>query len=1125
MLDRSWFERRRGASLEFSILGPLEVRADGQAIGTGTSKEWALLALLLLNADRVVPVARLVDELWGERVPGSARKMVQISVSQLRKQLPAGLIQTKAPGYRLNLGEHGLDLRRFEQLAARGREALRSGRAMQAADMLGEALELWRGTALAEFSEPFAAVERARLAERELACLEDRIDADLALGRHHEIVADLEALVHRQALRERPRSQLMLALYRAGRHAEALDAYQAFRRLLAEELGIEPSEALKDLERRILRQDASLSLPAPMTPVCDATGLPAPEPLVSAVAERPVGRDAELSLLEQRLAEARGGQRSVVFVTGEAGIGKTTIVESFVATVSGAEFLIGHGQCVEHRGAGEPYLPVLDALGRLCRQPGGDAVVQVLARVAPTWLAQLPSLVADDVHEALERRLAGATHERMLRELLDGLDDLASRWTLVLVLEDLHWSDPSTLDLLDALAHRREAARLLVLGTYRRADALARPQSVYELEQTLRPRGLCTEIAVGALNQEALEAYVARRFSVGVSPVAVARLLRERAGGKPLFAKMLFESWLERGLVARDGAPIDADVLAADIPDGVRELIEQLRRRLSSDDAALLGAASLVGRRFSAAAAAAALESDEDAVEARCEALARTGVFLDPAGTEEWPDGTVASRYAFGHDLQTEVLYDLLPAGQRARMHRRVGRRLEAAFATDGSAAALLASHFVRAHDAAKAVPHLARAGEQALRQNAHREAVAHLTEALRQLERLPPSRNRDEQELALLTRLGPAQITLGGYASPDAAETYDRARAASTRLGDGTYLLPVLYGLWNNAIVGGRHDEALAVGEDFLRLATELDDAAMSVACRAVGLPLFFLGRLEEARACLERAVAAPVENVRALLDRYGEDPRMAGRVTLSWQLWLLGYPERAARASAAAVEEARALDHPFSLVYALMCATLLHHFRRDVAATRRHAEETAALARAHDIALFAMWATIPLQWACALDGTPDGDTELMRRSMEAAADVGALVFRPYWLSLAAEVEANAGEVEAALATVGEALEAAAGNGERFWEAELHRQRGELELRRGDAEAAAAAFARAAEVARRQGALTLELRAAMSATALPEATDSARAALADAYAAFEEGHDSADLIAAREALGAASLG
>jgi DNA-binding SARP family transcriptional activator len=1111
--------------MEFSVLGPLDVLDEGRAVDTGASKEWALLALLLLNADRVVPVDRLVDELWGPRVPGSAHKMVQIYVSQLRKLLPRGLIQTRAPGYRLALGEHVLDLRRFERLTAEGREALRSGRAAEAAETLREALALWRGAALAEFSEPFAEVERARLEEERLACVEDRIDADLARGRHHELVADVEALVRRQPLRERPRSQLMLALYRAGRHAEALDAYHSFRRLLDEELGIEPSEALKELERRILRQDASLAPTAATVPAPDSAVVARPAPLAWA-AERPLGRDRELARLEELLAEAREGQRRVVFVAGEAGIGKTTIVESFVGSAVGAELMVGHGQCVEHRGAGEPYLPVLDALGRLCRQSGGEAVVETLAQLAPTWLAQLPSFVPDDDREALERRLAGATHERMLRELVDALDALAAGPTVVLVLEDLHWSDPSTLDLLDALARRREPARLLVLGTYRRADALAHPQSVHELEQTLRVRGLCATIAVGALDEGALGAYLARRLSAASSPAGLARLLRERTGGKPLFATMLLESWLERGLIKSDGAPIDLAVLAADVPESVRDLIEQLRRQLDPDDATLLGAASVVGRRFSAAAVAAALERDEVAVEARCDALARAGHFLDLVGSEEWPDGTVASRYAFGHDLQTEVLYDLLPAGQRVRMHARVGRRLEAAFATDERAAALLASHYVRARDPAKAVPHLARAAEQALRRNAHREAVVHLTEALRLLERLPESRERDERELALLTTLGPAQITLGGYASPQAAETYARARDASTRLGDGSYLLPVLYGLWNDAIVGARHEEALAIGENFLQIADELRDASVPVACRAVALPHFFAGRSDVARALLERALQErSVERRRALLERYGEDPHVASGATLAWQLWLLGRPDTAVQVSASAIAEARAVGHPFSLVYALTCGALLHHFRREPGTTKTYAEEVAAVAREHEIMLFAIWSRIPLGWVRSFEAPPGGDVDELRAAIDEAATTGAHVFRPYWLSQIADVAMRGGDPGAARAALTEAFEVAASTGERFWEAELHRQRGELELGVGDEQAAADAFGRAADVARAQGARALELRAAVSATTLPSAAAEARAALADLYAAFEEGHDTVDLAAAREALGVTAVG
>jgi len=249
--------------VDFQILGPLEVADGARPVELTGGKQRALLALLLLHAGRVVPVERLVDDLWGEEVPDSARKMIQIFVSQLRKQLPPGLIQTRPPGYLCALDGHSLDLHRLATLQARGREAFASGRADEAAAALGAALDLWRGPPLAEFPEPFARHEEARLEEERLACLEERIDAELQLGRHADLVGELDALVRRHPLRERFRGQQMLALYRGVRHAEALEAFQRFRRTLRDELGIEPSARLKELERRMLQQDASLDVETP----------------------------------------------------------------------------------------------------------------------------------------------------------------------------------------------------------------------------------------------------------------------------------------------------------------------------------------------------------------------------------------------------------------------------------------------------------------------------------------------------------------------------------------------------------------------------------------------------------------------------------------------------------------------------------------------------------------------------------------------------------------------------------------------------------------------------------------------------------------------------------------------
>jgi DNA-binding SARP family transcriptional activator/pimeloyl-ACP methyl ester carboxylesterase len=244
--------------MEFRLLGPLDARDGDVAVRLGGVKQRALLAVLLLNANRTVARDRLIDDIWGDGAPDSAAKMVQIHVSQLRKLLPGDMLRTQPSGYSLELSPEAVDLHRFEQLAVAGRGALAAGDCESAADRLREALGLWRGPALAEFSEPFAHSESRRLEELRLAALEDRIEADLARGRHADLVAELDGLIAREPLRERLRGQHMLALYRSGRQADALAAYRAAERALREELGIQPSAELRDLERRILAQDPEL---------------------------------------------------------------------------------------------------------------------------------------------------------------------------------------------------------------------------------------------------------------------------------------------------------------------------------------------------------------------------------------------------------------------------------------------------------------------------------------------------------------------------------------------------------------------------------------------------------------------------------------------------------------------------------------------------------------------------------------------------------------------------------------------------------------------------------------------------------------------------------------------------
>jgi DNA-binding SARP family transcriptional activator len=246
---------------DFRLLGPLEAVEGGEPLPLPAGKPRALLARLLLDAGHVVAVETLVDGLWGERAPASANKLLQVYVSQLRKALGRDAIETRRPGYLVRVEEGRYDLARFEALTEAARETADPARR---ADMLGEALSLSRGPALAEFrAEPFARAAARRVAELRLAAVEQRIDAELELGQHERVIGELEGLVEQEPLRERPRRQLMLALYRSGREAEALARYREGRRLLVDELGIEPTPALQKLERAILRRDPALAEPRP----------------------------------------------------------------------------------------------------------------------------------------------------------------------------------------------------------------------------------------------------------------------------------------------------------------------------------------------------------------------------------------------------------------------------------------------------------------------------------------------------------------------------------------------------------------------------------------------------------------------------------------------------------------------------------------------------------------------------------------------------------------------------------------------------------------------------------------------------------------------------------------------
>jgi DNA-binding winged helix-turn-helix (wHTH) protein/tetratricopeptide (TPR) repeat protein len=480
-----------------------------------------------------------------------------------------------------------------------------------------------------------------------------------------------------------------------------------------------------------------------------------------------VGRDQELAQLRGWLERSVAGERQVVFVTGEPGIGKTTLVEAFLQqAASNPGVSIARGQCLDHYGAGEAYLPVLEAVGRLCREPGGERFVTLLAERAPTWLAQMPDLASPAEREALQRHLLGATPQRMLREMAEAFEALASQTVLVLVLEDLHWSDYSTLDLVSYLARRREPARLLLVSTYRPVELILSEHPLKAVKQELVLHRKCAELALEFLTEDAVSEYLAARFPVSQLPAKLSHLIHQRTDGNPLFMVNVVDYLLARKLVVEtDGRwelKVKLEELEVGVPESIHQMIEKQVDRLSLEQQQMLEAASVVGVEFSAAAVAAALEEDMVVVEDRCEGLARRHQFLHPMTIAEWPDGTVTARYAFVHALYQSVLYNRVLAARRRLLHQRIGERSERAYRDRaGEIAAELAMHFEQGRDYVRTVKYLRQAAENHSRRHANREAIGYLNRALDLVKRLPELQ-RAQEHMAALEQFGMVRRSMG---------------------------------------------------------------------------------------------------------------------------------------------------------------------------------------------------------------------------------------------------------------------------------------------------------------------------------------------------------------------------
>jgi DNA-binding SARP family transcriptional activator/tetratricopeptide (TPR) repeat protein len=730
--------------MEFRVLGPLEAVADGRSVPLGSRKLRALLALLVLNHGEVVSRDRLIEELWHGAPPPAAATTLRSHVSRLRTVVGSEHLQTRPPGYLLAVEGDDLDLVRFEVLVASGRRKLTGGHPHVAVELIERALRLWRGPALADLAdEPFAQAEIPRLEELRLSAREELFDAKLATGRHAELAGELDALVAENPLRERLRAQYMLALYRSGRQSDALDVYREGRRLLTDELGLEPGTSLQALQKAILAHDPELDgAPVRATPQVETR-------------DELVGREGEQAELAAGLDEVLAGTGRLFLVSGEPGIGKSRLAEQFAAHARARGALVLAGRCWEAGGA-PAYWPWVQALrahvgaedpATIRRQAGQG--ISDLAQILPELselVGDVPAVLSTDP-EVARFRLFDAV-AMFLRSVAEGPG-------LVLVLDDLHAADTPSLVLLRFLTRTLRESRLLVVAAYRDVDPTMKdPLSATIADVSREP--VTRRISLGGLQQEEVATLVAQTTDVE-PPRDVAAAIYQATEGNPFFVGEIARLLVSEGALAESATALAWE---GRVPEGVRAVILRRLQQLSRDSVEMLVVASILGREFDLEALEGASGRDRDSTLELLDEAARERVVADAPGA--------AGRRRFAHALIRDTLYDGLPSGRRAQLERTVGEALERLYAGDVEPhLAELAHHFLLAVPATaptKAIDYARRAGDRAVELTAFEEAGRLYEMALR-------TASDDVVRCELLIALGDAQTRAGD--TPASKETF----------------------------------------------------------------------------------------------------------------------------------------------------------------------------------------------------------------------------------------------------------------------------------------------------------------------------------------------------------------
>jgi TOMM system kinase/cyclase fusion protein len=835
-----------------------------------------------------------------------------------------------------------------------------------------------------------------------------------------------------------------------------------------------------------------------------------------------VGRDEEIGLLLRRWEQCKEGFGQVVLINGEPGIGKSALADVIREQVAKEGYTRATYRCSPYHTNSALY-PVTTHLQRLWRWERDDSPAEKLSKmeqtlrttslplkeVVPLFAALFSLPLPEDRYPPLG--LTPLQEKQQTQDFLTAwLLEEAERQPMLVVYEDLHWADPSTIENISLLVEQVPTAPMLIALIFR-------PQFV----PPWPTRSHMTPITLNRLERPQVEAMITQLAGGKQLPTEVVQYIVARTDGVPLYVEELTKMLLESDLLREeaDHYALSGTLSSVAIPATLQDsLMARLDRLPMVREVAQLGA--VLGREFAYEMLRALAAVKETTLQERLEQLVGAELLYQRGRPPR-------ARYIFKHALIQDAAYASLLKRTRQQYHRQIARMLEAEFPETAEAEPeLVAHHYTEAGFNEQAVGYWLQAGKRAAQRSANAEAINHLNRGIEVLMSLPDTVERARQELDLQTTLGPVLMAVKGFGSSEVGKVYDRARELCQQVGETPQLFPVLHGLWRFYMVRPELQTARELAEQLFSLAQRAQEPALLLeGNRIMGQTMFWLGEVATSRAHFEQGIGLyDTQQHRSHAFVFGQDPGVFCRSFGAMPIWVLGYPDQALRNIQEALNLAQELTHPFSLAIALNHAVTVHQFRREVQAVRERAEALMTLSDEQGFPYWLAFGTILRGWALTLQKEGAEGIEQMRQGLAAQRATGAEIDQPYFLSLLAEADEKAGQTQEGLTVLNEALDMVNATEERYWEAELLRRKGELLLmQQGQKrEEAEECFRQALDIARRQQAKSLELRAAMSLSRLwqqQEKQKEAHQLLSEIYGWFTEGFDTADLQEAKALL------